>query len=107
MVTPSSKVTVKAALLRWTSALPRTIKAHLREDGDVIAELQVMAPAVWGQPLACVCASRRSPAADPQTKQALPQLASHAHVHVGGAVAVNPPLSDPCAPPCVHPSKLA
>jgi hypothetical protein len=55
MVTPSSKVTVKAALLRWTSALPRTIKAHLREDGDVIAELQVMQlmKRALGAPIVC------------------------------------------------------
>ena len=36
-----SDPTIKKAMVRWSIAFPKTVKAHLREDGDVQQELLV------------------------------------------------------------------
>lgn len=38
---PAKQAELLAALRRWTVAYSRTLLVHLREDGDVTAELQV------------------------------------------------------------------
>ncbi|KIZ05855.1 hypothetical protein MNEG_2096 [Monoraphidium neglectum] len=40
MLFPPEHAALKPVLARWSVAFARSLKAHLREDGDVAAELQ-------------------------------------------------------------------
>lgn len=42
MFIPPEEMALRAALVRWTIAFPKSLKVHLREDKDITRVLQVL-----------------------------------------------------------------